>query len=45
MRFGGKVPGAEQSPYGDDMGILSRKRKAGQGIRRCGGLTRLPHFA
>ena len=27
------------------MGILSRKRKAGQGIRRCGGLTRLPRIA
>jgi len=30
------------------MGILSREREAGQGIRRCGGLTRLPciaHFA
>ena len=27
------------------MGILSRKREAGQGIRRCGGLTRLPRIA
>jgi len=30
------------------MGILSREGVAGQGIRRCGGLTRLPcitHFA
>ena len=37
--------GIIHTPYGDDIGILSRKGVAGQGIRRCGGLTRLPRIA